>query len=171
MQGGQLRKLSAVQYRLKIIMITLNNSRDENEQKWLISSVWKKWDKRLGRCSATLMVGYLCCKSYYVCALVCIFAIFSCFFFASPHLILLMPFFLPISTSLSSIVIRLFYCTSHYTQSLIWFQCCGIRILNLIFDIKTISVLFSMNSPKAMMTTAATVVVSLWGIAEYYILL
>lgn len=80
MQGGQLRKLSAVQYRLKIIMITLNNSRDENEQKWLISSVWKKWDKRLGRCSATLMVGYLCCKSYYVCALVCIFAIFSCFF-------------------------------------------------------------------------------------------
>lgn len=171
MQGVQLRKLSAVQYRLKIIMITLNNSRDENEQKWLISSVWKKWDKRLGRCSATLMVGYLCCKSYYVCALVCIFAIFSCFFLHPRIWYYWFLFFLAISTSLSLIVIRLFYCTSHYTQSLIWFQCRGIRILNLIFDIKTMSVLFSMNSPKAMITTAATVVVSLKGIAEYYILL
>lgn len=36
--------------------------------------------KRLGRCSATLMVGYLCCKSYYMCWLLVVCAIFATFY-------------------------------------------------------------------------------------------
>lgn len=81
-----------VQHRLKIIMIMVNflcalSPRDENRgtEKNLVnivSIVEKSGGKRLGRCSATLMVGYLCCKSYYMCALsICIFA-----FYVHPHI-------------------------------------------------------------------------------------
>lgn len=91
-QDERLRKLSVVQHRLKIIMITVNflcalsprvgNRGTEKNLVNIVSIVEKSGGKRLGRCSATLMVGYLCCKSYYMCALsICIFA-----FYVHPHI-------------------------------------------------------------------------------------
>lgn len=135
-QDERLRKLSVVQHRLKIIMITVNflcalsprvgNRGTEKNLVNIVSIVEKSGGKRLGRCSATLMVGYLCCKSYYMCALsICIFA-----FYVHPHIqyeraavrcdtLHCCRFFLPfvISHRLSSNVIRLFYWTSHCTIS------------------------------------------------------
>lgn len=46
----------------KYHIVNISNEKEAEKR------VYFQCSKRLGRCSATLMVGYLCCKSYYMCA-------------------------------------------------------------------------------------------------------
>lgn len=136
----RLRKLSVVQHRLKIIMITVNlfegwKWNNDNKKYHIVNisnekvaekRVYFQCSKRLGRCSATLMVGYLCCKSYYMCAgcRLCNYChcMHHCIVVATAE-------FLP-----PAIFTRIFRRLSFdcfielpTTQSLIWFHCCGNR--------------------------------------------